>query len=78
MVTMVCLVLFALKADMFAIYWMAVVLAGSILAWEQSLVREGDLSRVNLAFFTLNGWIGVLLFAGCWLDMGLLGGGRGI
>ena len=33
------------------------------LAAEQSVVRAGDLSRVNLAFFTINGVIGVLFGA---------------
>ncbi len=78
MLTMACLVTFALMASMAAIYWVSVLVTASILAWEQSLVRAGDLSRVNLAFFTLNGWIGVSLFVGLWLDMGLLGGGSGI
>lgn len=33
-----------------------------LLAWEQSLVRAGDLSRVNAAFFTVNGCVSVLFF----------------
>ena len=32
-----------------------------LLAYEHSLVRPSDLSRVNAAFFTINGWISVLL-----------------
>jgi len=38
-----------------------VVVAG-LLAYEHSLVKPTDLSRVNTAFFTLNGWISILLF----------------
>jgi 4-hydroxybenzoate polyprenyltransferase len=30
---------------------------GALLLYEHSLVRADDLSRVNVAFFTLNGWI---------------------
>jgi 4-hydroxybenzoate polyprenyltransferase len=37
---------------------LAVVVA--LLLYEHSLVRANDLSRVNAAFFTVNGWIGVL------------------
>ena len=33
-----------------------------LLAYEHSLVRPADLSRANTAFFTINGWISVLLF----------------
>jgi 4-hydroxybenzoate polyprenyltransferase len=39
---------------------LAVVAA--LLAYEHSLVRPSDLSRVNTAFFTVNGWISILLF----------------
>ena len=31
-----------------------------LLAYEQSLVRADDLSRVNAAFFAVNGWVSVL------------------
>lgn len=32
-----------------------------LLAYEHSLVRPKDLSRANTAFFTINGWISILL-----------------
>jgi 4-hydroxybenzoate polyprenyltransferase len=34
----------------------------ALLLWEHRLVRADDLSRVNAAFFTVNGWVGVLFF----------------
>jgi 4-hydroxybenzoate polyprenyltransferase len=33
-----------------------------LIAYEQSLVKPDDLSRLNMAFFTLNGYISVGLF----------------
>lgn len=47
------------------IYYGGVAFAAGLLAYEQSLVKPDDLSKVNLAFFTLNGFvsIGVFLFA---------------
>jgi 4-hydroxybenzoate polyprenyltransferase len=44
--------------------WVGVLFAAGLLVYEQSLVKPDDLSRVNLAFFTLNGFvsIGVFLF----------------
>ena len=33
----------------------------ALLAYEHSLVRPSDLSRVDAAFFTVNGWISILL-----------------
>ncbi len=38
-----------------------IVLVGSLLWYEHSLVRPDDLSRVNAAFFTVNGYISMLL-----------------
>lgn len=52
-------------------FWLGAVLVAILLWWENSLVKPDDLSRVNLAFFTVNGYISVLIFlaacAGLWL-----------
>jgi 4-hydroxybenzoate polyprenyltransferase len=40
-----------------------------LLAYEHSLVKPSDLSRVNAAFFTVNGWVSVLLFLTTGLDI---------
>ena len=40
-----------------------------LLAYEHALVKPGDLSRVNTAFFTVNGWISVLLFVSTAADL---------
>ena len=42
---------------------------GLLLAYEHSLVRPKDLSRANTAFFAINGWISVLLFATTMIDL---------
>jgi len=39
-----------------------IVAVGLLLVYEHSLVRANDLSRVNAAFFTMNGWVSVLFF----------------
>jgi len=44
-------------------YYAGVAVVASLIAYEQSLVKPNDLSRVNLAFFTLNGWVSILLLA---------------
>ena len=36
----------------------------AILGREQWIVRDGDLSRVDVAFFTLNSQVGLIFFAG--------------
>jgi 4-hydroxybenzoate polyprenyltransferase len=40
-------------------YLVGVAGVAGLIAYEHSLVRADDLSRVNVAFFTLNGWISV-------------------
>lgn len=42
--------------------WIGVALAAALLIYEQSLVRADDLSRINIAFFTVNGFVSVGLF----------------
>ena len=37
--------------------------AALMLIWEQSLVKPDDLSKVNMAFFTLNGFVSIGIFA---------------
>ena len=50
-------------------YLAAVGLAAVLLAWEQSLVTPRDLTRLNTAFFTLNGWVSILIFLGGFVDL---------
>jgi 4-hydroxybenzoate polyprenyltransferase len=51
-----------LSAHLGAIYFIAVGLVALLIAYEQSLVKPDDLSKLNVAFFTLNGYISVGLF----------------
>ncbi len=41
--------------------FVGVACVASLLAVEDALVSPSDLSRVNLAFFTINGAVGLLL-----------------
>ena len=56
------LVMAGISAHLGAVYFAAVALAAGLVAWEQSLVKPNDLSRLNLAFFTLNGYVSAGLF----------------
>lgn len=69
------LVMVALLAFLFlreglgAISLAGLAVVAALLAWEHSLVRPSDLRRVNTAFFTINGWISVLLFVTTSIDI---------
>lgn len=52
-----------------AFAWVGVAFAAVLLAYEQSLVRPDDLSRVNLAFFTLNGFVSIGFFIFVLMDV---------
>ena len=67
--TVIFLMLVCWRADLGWIYALSIALAALLLIAEHRLVRADDLSRVDLAFFTLNGWIGVGLFVGLALDL---------
>lgn len=45
-----------------AIYYIGVAVAALLLVYEHSLVRVGDLSKLDAAFFTMNGVISILFF----------------
>jgi 4-hydroxybenzoate polyprenyltransferase len=55
-------------------YWVGLGLAAALLVWEHRLVRPNDLSKIDMAFFGANSWVGVVLFLGVALDLQLSGG----
>jgi 4-hydroxybenzoate polyprenyltransferase len=45
------------------VYWIGWLAIVALLIWEHSLVRADDLSRLDLAFFNVNGYIAVIALA---------------
>jgi len=46
------------------LYWMGWVAVVGLLVYEHSLVSPTDLSRLDVAFFNVNGYIAVIVLAG--------------
>ncbi len=67
-VTIPALALFGYGAGFGGWYFAGVVVAAGILAWEHQLIRPGDLSRLDAAFFTMNGVMSVTVFAFALVD----------
>jgi 4-hydroxybenzoate polyprenyltransferase len=44
------------------LYWAGVLVVAALLVYEHSLVSPADLSRLDVAFFNVNGYIAVILF----------------
>lgn len=57
-----------LLMELSIVYWLGVAFVIGMLVYEHSLVNEKDLSKVDLAFFTVNGWISVGFFASVLLE----------
>jgi 4-hydroxybenzoate polyprenyltransferase len=55
--------------DVSAFYWLGVAATIALLVYEHSIVRPGDLRRLDAAFFTLNGVISVVFFGLVALDV---------
>lgn len=50
-------------------YYVGVAVAAAILTYEHQLVKPGDLSRLDAAFFTMNGVMSVTVFAFAMIDV---------
>ena len=44
------------------LYWLGVAVVALLLIYEHSLVRANDLSKLDAAFFTMNGVISIAFF----------------
>jgi 4-hydroxybenzoate polyprenyltransferase len=60
--TIVFLTAAGLGLDVGLLYWIGVACVGGLLVYEHSLVRPGDLRRLDAAFFTMNGVISLAFF----------------
>lgn len=59
--TVLLLLATALWTQMGVIAYTGIAVVAGILFWEHRIVKPGDLSRVNVAFFSLNGYVSILL-----------------
>ncbi len=72
--------LLLLVSSLFDLGWfyrIGVGVVGGLLLYEHSLVRARDLSRLNRAFFNMNGYISVTIFFFTLLDLMVKRGGNG-
>lgn len=60
--------LFAWAANLGSWAFLGVLLSGVILFFEHKIVRK-DFSKIDRAFFTLNGYLGILFFIFIWIGL---------
>ncbi|NPA57656.1 MAG: UbiA family prenyltransferase [Aquificae bacterium] len=58
--TLIFLVLTGIYAEMGIIYYAGLLVLAGFLIYEHSLIKENDLSKINVAFFTVNGYVSIL------------------
>ncbi|MDF9814899.1 menaquinone biosynthesis prenyltransferase MqnP [Streptomyces sp. SPB162] len=72
-VTTVLLAWFGVATGAGAFWWAGLAVVASAFLYEHSIVRPNDLSRLNRAFFQVNGFIGIALFVCALLDLTVRG-----
>jgi 4-hydroxybenzoate polyprenyltransferase len=69
LLTIGCYAWFGLAAGLGWLWWVGLSITAAVLAYEHLIVRVDDLSRVNRAFFTANGFVGIQLFVFALADL---------
>lgn len=69
LVTMLCLFWIYVLLPGGMLYLLGVLVAMGLIIYEHSLVKESDLSKLNIAFFNMNGYISVTIFIFTLLDV---------
>jgi 4-hydroxybenzoate polyprenyltransferase len=59
---LICLVMLVEAFALGGLAWAGIAAVAGLLLWEHHLVWPNDLSRVDAAFFTMNGYVSVIFF----------------
>ena len=51
------------------VYWVGLLIIAGLLVYEHSLIKPDDLSKLDFAFFNMNGYISVTIFVATLLDL---------
>jgi 4-hydroxybenzoate polyprenyltransferase len=60
---------FGLLVGLGWLWWIGLALTAAAFVYEHAIVKPSDLSRVNRAFFTANGFVGIALFVFALADL---------
>jgi len=69
LLTTALLVWYAALTDAGPAFWAGLVVVAAAFLYEHTIVKPGDLSRLNRAFFTTNGFVGISLFVFALTDL---------
>jgi 4-hydroxybenzoate polyprenyltransferase len=69
LLTVLCLALVGLTAELGLIYWLGFGAVAAVLFWEHRIVTPNDLSRINRAFFDFNAYVSIGYFLATLADI---------
>ncbi|HEV08963.1 MAG TPA: 4-hydroxybenzoate octaprenyltransferase [Sulfurihydrogenibium azorense] len=67
--TFVFVILTGLIADLGTVYFVGIFILSGFLVYEHLLIKENDLSKINKAFFTVNGFVSIIYMIFVILDV---------
>jgi len=74
--SIVLLVWTGIRLQLGVFYFAGIFIAAVLLAYENSIIKKDDLSKLNMAFFTMNGIISILMF--CFVAIDVIFRGKNI
>jgi len=51
------------------VYYIGIILTGGALFYQHFVVNPKDLSRIQVSFFSMNGFIALTLFVATWISL---------
>lgn len=73
-ITFISILIAGYLSGMKAVYFIGVFILSIFLIYEHTLIKENDLSKINKAFFTVNGFVSIIFFVFVLLDLFIHGG----
>ena len=67
----ICFVMFGVVAGVGPLFYVGIAGVAAILVWEAWLLRRGDLTKIDLTFFNLNGYVSLLFAATVLVDVAI-------
>jgi 4-hydroxybenzoate polyprenyltransferase len=68
-ITFALFIIFGVLVSLGWLWWIGLLVTAVAFGYEHAIVRPDDLSRVNRAFFTANGFVGIALFVFALADL---------
>jgi 4-hydroxybenzoate polyprenyltransferase len=65
--TVILLILCGISFSLGMIYYLGIAIVAVFLFYENTIISENDMSRVNAAFFTANGFVSIIAFVFTWI-----------